>query len=346
MSINYGYHIKQEIITPYKKITVIPIKSSYLENLTSNYLKMPIDDYVKILNHNKQIFNRKVITIMNIPKKFGDRTKIIKSVSKINFNVSDFSFYEVLQRNHYLKIFLDVENIPMEESEIINYIIRDFKIFTKESANVDIELLALTLNTNSMSHEGRSYHVIFNLCTEIFNMKNMIYWFLKKFPCYLKFVDSTVYSRNRLFKSINQININQNTRSNSNDKHDLIKGTIYDSIIQNIKNIMTLGFEYSTVKIKQSKKKFSKDKPKDEDLIEPNIHDSVDEVILKHKPTATTIITDEEIKGLIIGAEMKELNQKQQNFINDLKLYFEQHNTFDNYKYSRECLKSILNTIH
>ena len=365
MSFNFGYHINQEVVKPYKKITVIPIKSSYMENLTSNYLKMSVNDYTKILNGRYSTFSRTIINIMKVPAMFGNGTKIKKVKSVVNYGTADFSFYEVLPKNHYIKIFLDIENIPMDEPDIIDNIIRDFKKFTKDSANVDINLIALTLNTNSISHEGRSYHVIYDVCTEIFNMRNMICWFLWKFPHYKNFVDSTVYSRNRLFKSINQININHNVgKSNPNDKHNLIRGTIEDSIIQNVNNIKSLGFEYYATKIKQSTKNFSRDDKHDhedhedredredrsnsedrnDDDMQRTKTDSIEDVILKTKPVI--IITDEEIKGLIIGTEMKKLNQKQQEFINDLKLHFEQHNTFDDYKYSRECLKSILNTIH
>lgn len=255
-------------------ITVLPIKNNYKENIQSKYIKISPNDYINL-------------------------------ISDISTNVS---YYEILHDN--CKLYFDIENISSTDSNLINDIISDLIKFINNALSIDIAEYTLTINKNSAHHSGLSYHLIFHeYYSTQENIKSILLKFLEA-EGYQDYFDLTVYSNNRLFKSVNQINILQKGgRSTENDKHTIIYGSIDDSIITDIRKSKLIQFE-QVKKLKQNRFK---------DI-------------------------DDELFGLAFGYSLQDITKLQKSTLTDIIIYYNEHSSFDNYKFNRTILKSILKT--
>lgn len=113
------------------------------------------------------------------------------------------SRFEILSGTANLKMYFDIEKIPNEN--IIKPLIDDLIYFIKKTAGIDIVDYALTYNSGSSSHSGHSYHLILQgYCTTQDNMRNLVNHFIAEIPAYEPYIDVSVYSHNRFFRSINQ----------------------------------------------------------------------------------------------------------------------------------------------
>lgn len=351
-------------------VKVLPILESYTENTTSNIMHLNSSDYAKILNgdvtkfklskfksesaEQKEIDNlnkrlRKYKKCPETCKKYQNKLDEINS-RKI-YNVSELSFYEVLKQSDTVKLYFDIEKIPINDSDFIYNIINDLKDFIKEETGKTIDKYILTMNLHSSSHDGRSYHLIFPEQTiKMRNLKKLVILFLNKHEQYTEFIDIAVYSKTRLFKSVNQINIKQSGgKSDADDKHVIISDykNIEDTIIQT-KGMPSISqtFDISGIPIDLIKE-ISSGTHKTRRTIEiEEIKQTIkDELVILRNKRDTPEKSDDEILGTIIGVKMKKLNSTQMKFISELEKYYDEHKTFNDFRLNRICIWSILNTM-
>ena len=336
----YNYKIN-DLIKTYKIISIRygNIELSYNNNLykinTKNHKITPS------LLYSKRRINKKYKWIMN------------STLQK------DVSLYEILDLYTPTKLYFDIENINCNEKDFIYNIIRDLKIFVKSTTITDknpngIELTdyVLTFNNESSSHDGLSYHLIFNhYFSRPIGIKSLVLNFIEKYPIYADYIDVVVYSKNRLFKSVNQLGID----GNINNKHVLVKGNIEDSIIQNIKNCKEFDYNYT---IPESMKTYKSNKHSWNKDNKNEIMESVKEVIKEtfkdlkitqdennytaiFKERKEPILNVDEIYGIALGLKMKDLNEKQNKYIDKLVEDYNKNKLKD---YNLVIVKSILGT--
>lgn len=170
--------------------------------------------------------------------------KFIELINKYKLD-NEYSILEVINTDIYTngRIFLDVENIPFDKPLLIYDIINDFKNY------YNLDEYYLTTNHYS-NHTGNSYHVYFNTCTSFINMKLMVLNFNSKFSNYNGFIDDKVYSKNRLFRVVYTTCPGNSTVSrNNNSYHELVKGEVHNTIIQNINNLNYYYLDYDKYNI-------------------------------------------------------------------------------------------------
>ena len=106
------------------------------------------------------------------------------------------SCFEIL-RSDILRIYLDMENIPTENTELYKQIITDFMEYA--GLNKDTTEYVVTFNPCS-HHNGLSYHVIFHVLTTLGNLKNLVQNFKSHYKAYMTYIDDSVYTCLRLFR--------------------------------------------------------------------------------------------------------------------------------------------------
>lgn len=115
--------------------------------------------------------------------------------------MNGFTVFEVL-KNDFMRIYLDLENISVEEPNMYKNIITAFAAF----ANINLNTVAYGITLNKGSHHpGLSYHVVFGAVTFRDNLKSLVQRFKLAYPEFEKFVDASIYTRNRLFRLPDQI---------------------------------------------------------------------------------------------------------------------------------------------
>ena len=291
----------------------------------------------------------------------------------------DVSLYEILDIRANTKLYFDIENIDYDEPNFIYNIIRDLKLFIKKSSisenypsGIELTDYVLTINEESPNHEGLSYHLIFNhYYTTPINIRGLLFQFIKKYSIYEDYIDTVVYSRNRLFKSVYQIGIDGYPKN----RHTIIEGTIEDSIIQNIYNCQEIKYKYEIPEdmkdyisrnhswsdedelkpkyrkidlddIKEIIKETIKEMKNSSNISENNIatannEDSENEIdygVLTKKRKIEEIKVDE-VYGMAVGLKMKELNEKQKKYLDKLINDYSENKLKD---YNLNIVKSIL----
>lgn len=160
----------------YNFIRIIPIKKKFTENKKKNYVNVIIDYFIdQLLELNQKI-----------------------------------SIYEVIQRQDTIKFFLDIEKIPKEAPYLIFEIVEKFSQYMSEKHNIQFNDYIITINLNSNTHEGFSYHVIYDgIYSNIIDIGKFVIEFssLNKFG---DFIDTSIYTSNRLFKLPLQYGIDLN----------------------------------------------------------------------------------------------------------------------------------------
>lgn len=113
------------------------------------------------------------------------------------------SRYEVL-KDRYRRFYFDVENVPKDAPETVDNFIKLFNDFLIKASYIAEPMnYVKTLNVGSVNHEGLSYHVIcYEYSADFIHQKAAVQAFLdseegKQFEPY---IDTSVYSKNRLFK--------------------------------------------------------------------------------------------------------------------------------------------------
>ena len=131
-------------------ILIMPIRFSFYENDFKNYQLLTIPEFYKIMKN------------------------------------PELSRYEVLI-NDDIKVFIDYDEIPYDDTVSIHELIRDFKEFTGLTDDP-----VLTMNTES-KHYSKSYHLFFNYKINRILMKNIIAKFIEKYPKHAPKIDIGVY---------------------------------------------------------------------------------------------------------------------------------------------------------
>lgn len=187
--------------------------------------------------------NHEVITLIHLTKSYKENKYsnyvIYNNIQSAKNDVmkKDTCSLEVLSQQKR-KIYLDVENIPFDEPNVIDDIISKFTLFMK----IIPDNYCLTYNKNSTQHNGLSYHVIFPYVMNIYDMKKSVIMFKTQNPEYENFIDISVYSTLRLFRLPFNGKVTGSGINNS-DYHDVIHGSFNDSFIQTINNLPTLSGE-------------------------------------------------------------------------------------------------------
>lgn len=131
-------------------ILIMPIRFSFYENDFKNYQLLTIPEFYKEMKN------------------------------------SELSRYEVLI-NDDIKVFIDYDEIPYDDTTSIHELINDFKEFTGIEEDP-----VLTMNMES-KHYSKSYHIFFNYKTNRILMKNVIAKFIEKYPKHATKIDIGVY---------------------------------------------------------------------------------------------------------------------------------------------------------
>ena len=140
-------------------------------------------------------------------------TEIEKYIAHIMEEGKKTSTFEILG-NKACKVYFDIENIPVEQDVIIFDIVKSLITELINKTDLDLEIhhisYLITENKHSSSHPGRSYHVV------LYNVV-MFKPLIRDFLCYyiankfigFQYIDTSVYSTNRLFRAVNQKGISK-----------------------------------------------------------------------------------------------------------------------------------------
>lgn len=182
------------------------------------------------------------------------RTETLGEFARMISKMGDYSIFELLMINSPVKIYVDIENIPRSAENTVYDIIGDLKTFIAKTANVEIGKYVLTYNPASR-HEGLSYHLIFTeyYVKNLKEIKGLLTQFLNEYRQYSDFIDVSVYTNKRLFRSINQKGIRNSSdepEATDDDYHRIISenGKVEDTIIQNIIGCKLFDHHYGVVK--------------------------------------------------------------------------------------------------
>ena len=201
-------------------ITIISINKSFTENLRRNYQRFPSTE---------------------------ETIQFIKNTDR-----TTHSLFEVLDKS-IRRVFLDIENIPVDQPNLVHDIIKDFNSLL----NIDPkEQYVLTKNENS-THSGLSYHYIAPFIINHIDLKKYVHWFKIKYEKYNQYVDSVVYNIGRLFRLPDQTKPT-GQGLDPNDYHKIIHGTYENAIIQNTKDLPLVNSNPELGKIKIKIKNVSK----------------------------------------------------------------------------------------
>lgn len=302
------------------KIKYIEIKRSFSENKVRNHRYTSIDKYIDII----KVKNEKT------------------------------SIYEIFASNKKLKIYFDIEKIPFEEPKLIDNIIGDLRVTFSKLTNLELGEYILTLNEASKSHLGLSYHLIFyEYYTNPFNILCFLNEFLTEHPEYVKYMDGSVYSDDRLFKSINQIGVNGKNKkidTDPNNYHRIVNveqnnTTIKQSVIQYIAESKELTHKFKEIERPKYKKMSGGHTNKQPKIVINNYidKDKISTGIFKQQ---SQIKIDDEIYSLMFALSINDkLNKPQKKYIKELMGYYDKHKSFDGYKQSKIQILSILKII-
>lgn len=298
------------------QIKYIEIKKSYTENKPKNHKYTSIDNYV------------------NMIKNKNEKTSI----------------YEIFAPGKNVKIYFDIEKIPFDEHKLIDDIIGDLRLFFSKTTNLELGQYIKTINESSANHKGLSYHIIFyEYHTTVINILCFLNEFLTEHPEYVKYMDGSVYTDDRLFKSINQIGVcGKIVDTNPKNYHRIDnveqnETTIKQSIIQYIAESKELNYKFKEIE-RPKYKKISGGAKKEPRIVINNYidKDKISTGIFKQQQ----LKIDDEIYSLMFALSMNDkLNKAQRKYIKELMEYYEKHKSFDGYKQSKIQILSILKII-
>lgn len=159
---------------------------------------------------------------------------------------ADFKYkssYEVL-KGPICRVYADVDAIPTQKPELIKQIIADLCTFFE----VGPDEYAYTCNEGS-HHGGLSYHVYIPRAIDRENLSRAIVKFRCDHPDYQTYIDTSVYSRDRLFRLPDQFGVEKDTETykHTTDVHRIIKGTFEDCVVQNYEGLPMIQTVYNRI---------------------------------------------------------------------------------------------------
>lgn len=141
---------------------------------------------------------------------------------------TDTCYLEVLVCNT-IKVFFDVDNL--KTSYDFEKILTKIKIAFEDKFKVRVNKIAITKNIAK-----NSYHIYF---PEYRTTKDKLKKFIEPLREEIPEIDR-IYTKNRLFRSVNQPKPMPNGIVNKNDRHILVEGNILDTIIQYTKETILI----------------------------------------------------------------------------------------------------------
>ena len=118
------------------------------------------------------------------------------------------SIYEIIKKNDTIKFFMDIEKVPKEAPYLIFEIAEKFKNYMSTEHNINFTDYIVTINLESNTHNGFSYHVIYDgVYSTIYDVGAFVNDFTLK-NNFVDFIDNSVYTSVRLFKLPLQFGVN------------------------------------------------------------------------------------------------------------------------------------------
>lgn len=263
-----------------------------MENQKINYVciksyNYKMDDIMKYYNNFFEIIKKCKIEYDNFEKD-KDETKINRD------NLISYSRLEILKFDTICRFFLDVENITYKDVEFVkindNYSYPKFLDDFEKYMDFKPHSFTLTINNNS-EHAGLSYHVIWPYTIQFDNIKKYIIDFINHNPQYAGYIDSSIYSKRRIFRCPYQHKpaLKKNGRR-INDYHKIIFSNgisdidnnldfcISNSIIQNIFELdeVKKSIDISYEDINKYNIIYRETKKKESDQLKPNPEENVE----------------------------------------------------------------------
>ena len=190
---------------------------------------------------------------MENAKRNWEISNIDDYVKMLNENDGSFSVFEVLNKYSDVRLYFDIEGIPVEQDKLIFEIINSLLSKIIELSNLkgnkkveDIEYI-LTENKHSHNHEGRSYHLIIcSLSTTMTNIQDFLGYYIGNEFVGHEYIDISVYSQNRLFRAVNQKGVSRDgNQLYEDDKHEIIKYNMNDLDINEYNFVLCPVIQYT-----------------------------------------------------------------------------------------------------
>lgn len=153
-----------------KTVTLIKI-TSYKQNNPKNWYTIPVSEYPKEL---KKCYH------------------------------SEYSVFEIINKPN-INLFLDVEYVPRDNKYGIYYIYHLYAnllnaLYGDNEIKSEIMFKSLITINKKSKHPGYSYHVYTPIVVSFSDIRNYILYFISEYPEHGKYIDASVYTKNRLFR--------------------------------------------------------------------------------------------------------------------------------------------------
>lgn len=177
------------------------------------------------------------IIISNFSEDNGSyQTTNIYNFQNLCETIEDKTIYEFINCK-YRRFYVDIDHIPKNNPNKIFFITYDLISFFEFNSKV---IYTLTINRNS-NNEYLSYHLYFPYKISQTNIRAGICQFILKYPKYKEYIDDRVYKGEQLMRPLYSKCAKGKTRTEkqtvSTNKHELLCGNFFDSIIQNTKSL-------------------------------------------------------------------------------------------------------------
>jgi hypothetical protein len=267
-------------------------------------------------------------------------------------NQSNTTTFEILQNGKELRIYVDIEKIPLEKEDLICSICDDLLSFMREKCpefHVQKHDLAITENGNSTSHEGRSYHVIIPVKTTQNIMKRLLINFVndERYNKYIDYIDCSVYSNFRLFRVPNQIGFSKDGERITDNIHVPIFNVkdYGEYLIQNVSNLPRYYPKTLSTLTLEQKKRAAK---MSGNINKYGLKVALDERLLASiltKARHTVEPSGDEILTLMQKLRQKgDISIRISRLLTELDEHFDKYNNFDEFRFDKQCLKSMLSS--
>lgn len=322
----------QSMTTEGRQVRYIDIENSFQEGNKRNIKTANINDFKNWLK--------------NEINTFGNKTKITTNVSR----------FEIIG-NECIPYF-DIEGIPKDKDD--KYIIKvtnDLMKTMNEHAKHKFTYFCITQNLHSLSHEGKSYHVYFpQFRTFRDEMKKFVNYYVDSKLEGYEYIDTSVYSRGRLFRLPYQKGVNKRKDMNTIERrqidyHYIIYGLGDPSnyIISDVEGKEMISFLTIPQKYAKMKSKNTKSGPYNSaiDKME-KVCDLLTLALTKYEDNGKNkeMKTDEDyynkslaLRELMIVGELK---AKYEKILNEFIKYYEINKTYDDFRLPRASIDVIL----
>lgn len=117
---------------------------------------------------------------------------------------SEYSLFEIINKPN-INLFLDVEYVPRDNKYGIHYIYHLYTnllnaLYGDNEIKSEIMFKSLITINKKSKHPGYSYHVYTPIVVSFSDIRNYILYFISEYPEYGKYIDASVYTKNRLFR--------------------------------------------------------------------------------------------------------------------------------------------------